>query len=77
MLGRGKHITILSLPSANELLKGNVFTSVCQEFCPQLRRHRNSYGWQAGSMHPTEMLSCSICDSPLTNMDKGQLVARS
>ena len=26
---------IFQLPSANEVAEGNVFTSVCQEFCPQ------------------------------------------
>ena len=26
--------------------------------------HRNTYGWQAGGTHPTEMLSCFIITAP-------------
>ena len=46
------------LPPATKLGQGNIFSSVCQEFCPQLVAATDTYGWQAGGTHPTGMLSC-------------------
>ena len=55
-----------------KLLKGNVFTSMCQEFCPQGEVYLpwqtppwpdTTPPWQtpqADSMHPTGMHSCYI-----------------
>ena len=34
------------LPPATKLRQGNVFTSVCQEFCP-----RGGHAWQGGAWH--------------------------
>ena len=42
------------LPPATKLGQGNIFSSVCQEFCPQGR----GYGQQAGGTHPTGMQYC-------------------
>ena len=37
------------LPPAMKLRKGNIFTSMCQEFCPQWGMHgRGGHAWQGG-----------------------------
>ena len=47
------------LPPATKLGQGNIFRSVCQEFCSHPEAvHAGRYGQQAGSTHPTGMHAC-------------------
>ena len=47
------------LPPAKKLGQGNIFRSVCQEFCSQPGAvHAGRYVQQAGSTHPTGMHTC-------------------
>ena len=49
------------LPPATKLGQGNIFRSVCQEFCSHPAAvHAGRYGQQAGGTHPTEMHTCQI-----------------
>ena len=51
------------LPPAMKLGQGNIFRSVCQEFCSHPGAvHAGSYGQQAGGTHPTGMHTCSEKD---------------
>ena len=57
---RRTHGSCAYLPSAMKLRQGNVFTSICQEFCPQrggghLPQHMLGY-WDAG-IHPGHLHS--------------------
>ena len=53
---RGKFL----LP-ATKLGQGNIFRSVCQEFCSHLGAvHAGRYRQQAGGMHPTGMHTYSL-----------------
>ena len=47
------------LPPATKLGQGNIFRSVCQEFCSHPGAvQAGRYGQQAGGMHPTGMHTC-------------------
>ena len=47
------------IPSATKLGQGNIFRSVCQEFCSHPgAMHAGRYGQQAGGTHPTGMHTC-------------------
>ena len=47
------------LPPATKLGQGNIFRSVCQEFCSHSGAvHAGRYGQQAGGTHPTGMHTC-------------------
>ena len=49
-------LSSLLLPSATKLGQGNIFRSVCQEFCSHLGAvHVGRYGQQAAGTHPTGM----------------------
>ena len=49
------------LPPATKLGQGNIFRSVCQEFCSHLGAvHAGRYGEQAGGTHPTGMHTCPL-----------------
>ena len=49
------------LPPATKLGQGNIFRSVCQEFCShQGAVHAGRYGQQAGGTHPTGMHTCYL-----------------
>ena len=51
-----------SLPPTTKLGQGNIFRSVCQEFCSHLGAvHAGRYGQQVGGMHPTGMHTCLVC----------------
>ena len=51
---------LLLLPPATKFGQGNIFRSVCQEFCSHLGAvHAGRYGQQAGGTHPTGMHTCS------------------
>ena len=50
---------IVFLPPATKLGQGNIFRSVCQEFCSHLGAvHAGRHRQQAGSTHPTGMHTC-------------------
>ena len=47
------------LPPTTKLGQGNIFRSVCQEFCSHLGAvHTGRYRQQAGGTHPTGMHTC-------------------
>ena len=47
------------LPPATKLGQGNIFRSVCQQFCSHPGAvHAGRYGQQAGGTHPTEIHTC-------------------
>ena len=47
------------LPPATKFGQGNIFRSVCQEFCSHPEAvHAGRYGQQAGGTHPTGMHTC-------------------
>ena len=47
------------LPPATKLGQGNIFRSLCQEFCSHPGAvHVGRYGQQAGGTHPTGMHTC-------------------
>ena len=47
------------LPPATKFGQGNIFRSVCQEFCSHPGAvHAGRYGQQAGGTHPTGMHTC-------------------
>ena len=49
----------VSLPPATKLGQGNIFRSVCQEFCSHPGAvHAGRYEQQAGGTHPTGMHTC-------------------
>ena len=66
------------LPAATKLGQGNIFRSVCQEFCPRgvlsasitpksrhpprADTHPPAYGQRAAGTHPTGMHSCCLCN---------------
>ena len=53
------------LPSATELRQGNVFRSVCQEFCPQMGfLPQCMLGYTPLGRHPTSVDTPSLADIP-------------
>ena len=56
------------LPPATKLGQGNIFRSVCQEFCSHLEAvHAGRYGQQADGMHPTGMHTCYLNRNHIKN----------
>ena len=59
LVRRKRYFHYYLLLPATKLGQGNIFRSVCQEFCSHPGAvHAGRYGQQAGGTHPTGMHTC-------------------
>ena len=67
-MSRNISVTAKFLPPETKLGQGNIFRSVCQEFCSHPGAvHAGRYGQQAGGTHPTGMHTCAVCVKFITS----------